>query len=67
MGRITAEVEYTEIEGDNGPVDGVRVTCTKCSHSTESGGTGEPSLKHCAALLRDECPLNEWNFYVLTE
>ena len=36
-------------------------------HSTESYGTGDKSVKRCLALMRDECPMGENNFYVEAE
>ena len=65
MARVTTTVEYVDVDWDYGIVDGVEVTCDKCGHSEESGGTDEPSLKRCAARLRENCPLNEDNHYVV--
>ena len=71
MARIECEVDYTELENDQGRmVDGVVVTCGECGHATESFGTGENSVKRCLALLGEECPessLGERNFYVTEE
>jgi hypothetical protein len=41
-----------------------RAECLRCDHATESFGHGESSVRRCLALLRDECPNNEENFYV---
>jgi len=65
--EIECEVDYIELEGDYGPVDSVCVTCSRCGHSTESFGTGEASVNRCLALLREECPEGENNFYVADE
>ena len=46
-------------------VEGVEVTCDKCNHSEQSGGTYDGSLGRCAYLLRENCPLRENNFYVV--
>ena len=27
-------------------------------------GTDDPSIKRCLALMREECPLGKWNWYV---
>lgn len=43
---------------------GVRAECLRCSHVTESAGTGEASRRRCLALMREECPGDEENFYV---
>ena len=63
MPQVTTSINYLDIDGDYGIVEGVEVTCDKCGHSEESGGTGENSLLRCAALLRENCPRGERNFY----
>ncbi len=63
--KVKCSVEETELENDQGrPVQGVVVTCTKCDHKTESFGTGEASIKRCLALMREECPEDEENYYL---
>ena len=42
---------------------GVVACCGRCGHSTTSFGTGEASVRRCLALLREECPRGEINFY----
>ncbi len=65
MKKIKCKVEEVELESESGnTIPGVRVTCSKCDHSTESFGTGEKSIKRCLVLLREECPEGEENFYV---
>lgn len=62
--RIYVDVEEVELENDDGyPVQSVTATCRRCEHQTESFGTDTPSVKRCLALLRDECPNGESNFY----
>jgi len=66
--RVECEVDYDDIETDSGQlVSGVRVTCGRCGHETESFGTGEASIRRCCALLREECPRGERNFYEADE
>jgi len=66
--RVECDVTYDELENDDGiMVEGVIVTCSRCGHSTESFGTGEASIRRCLALLREECPEDENNFYVSDE
>jgi hypothetical protein len=66
--RISCGIEEEELEGDNGRmILGVRATCNRCGHSTESFGTEEASITRCLALLREECPMDEHNFYVNEE
>lgn len=67
MARVSTTTSYVELEGDYRPVDGVEVTCDRCGHSEESFGTDEPSLMRCAYLLRENCPMHENNYYVVTE
>jgi hypothetical protein len=62
--RVECEVEEVVLEGDVGDVDGVQATCLRCGHVTESFGTGEASVRRCLALMREECPEGERNFYV---
>lgn len=65
MARVSVEIEYTTLESEEGNlVDGVVCHCVKCGHETESFGQEEKSVKRCLALLRDECPLGQSNFYV---
>jgi hypothetical protein len=62
--KVECEINPVEIEGDHGPVKSVQATCGRCSHTTESFGEGENSIKRCLVLLREECPRAEQNFYV---
>jgi hypothetical protein len=65
--RVLADVEQTEMEGEYGPVDGMCATCRRCGYQTESFGTSEGSINRCLALMREECPEGENNFYVDAE
>ena len=56
-------IDETELEGDFGTIDGVTATCTRCQHVTESYGTSEASERRCLALMREECPQDELNYY----
>ncbi len=51
-------------DGEDRVVEGVRVECARCGHVTESFGTASPSIKRCLALMKEECPYNEANYYV---
>jgi hypothetical protein len=66
MAKVTTTTDYVDVEGDYGSVEGVEVTCDKCGHSEQSGGTYESSLSRCAYLLRENCPRGENNFYVVS-
>ena len=66
MARVKCSVEETddiEDEETGREVDGVRATCSKCGHTTESFGVEEDSIRRCLAMMRKECPQNENNFY----
>lgn len=65
MAEVEAEVEEIDLENEEGrTVSGVQATCSECGHVTESFGTGDSSRRRCLVLLREECPLNQRNFYV---
>ena len=65
MARIAVDISEEERENDNGiMVAGILATCTKCGHETFSFGTSDASVRRCLALMRDECPEEETNFYV---
>ena len=42
----------------------VRATCSKCGHETMSFGDSEASVARCLAIMREECPRGEKNYYV---
>jgi hypothetical protein len=68
MPKITCEVRSVELEGDHGqPVAGVSATCTDCGHVTESFGEGDASVRRCLAVMREECPEKQRNYYVPDE
>jgi hypothetical protein len=65
---VAVAIQTTTIEQESPygePIDapGVRATCSECGHETTSFGTGHDSRKRCLALLRDECPMGESNWY----
>lgn len=65
--KVKCDVEYIDLDGDYGPVAGVRVTCSRCSAEEESFGSSEASVIRCMVLLREGCPKREKNFYVEDE
>lgn len=66
--KIDCEVCETELEGEAGrPVEGVRVTCSRCDHETESFGASGRSVRRCLVLMKEECPNGESNYYVADE
>lgn len=60
MARVACEVSETEEREQ----PAVSAECSRCGHTTTSLGTTERSVKRCLALMRDECPRDERNFYV---
>lgn len=64
MAKVETTLNYIEIEGDYGLVEGVELTCSKCLFAVESAGTHSGSIARCAFLLRENCPHGESNFYV---
>lgn len=62
--KVECEIEEVELEGDHAnSVPGVRATCSRCDHETDSFGTSDRSIKRCLILMREECPNGESNFY----
>jgi hypothetical protein len=62
--RVPVEISDVELENDSGLlIPSVQAVCQRCYHETESYGTDEPSIKRCLALMREECPENENNWY----
>jgi hypothetical protein len=70
MARVDVNIEEAddiEDEEDGHIGSGVRATCSRCGHKTESFGTGPKSRMRCIMLMKEECPEEERNFYVDTE
>lgn len=68
MARVTTTTDDIDVDGDyGGSVDGVEVTCDRCGHSEQCAVTHEGSLRHCAFLIREDCPRGENNFYVVDD
>jgi hypothetical protein len=66
MARVKVDIkEVDDVEDEHGRErDGVRATCSRCDHAVESRGQTDRSRRRCLALLREECPNNEENYYV---
>jgi hypothetical protein len=62
--RVLCEVSEEELDTEHGPVAGVVVICTRCGYEVSSFGTTEASIKRCFAILHEECPEEESNFYI---
>lgn len=64
MSKVLADIEETILVNDEGyDVDSISATCRDCGHQTESFGTSSASELRCLALLREECPRGENNYY----
>ena len=65
MAKVKCDIYYTSEINDRGfDTDCVVLCCQKCDHETQSWGHGDASVKRCLALMNEECPLDENNFYV---
>jgi hypothetical protein len=62
--RISCDIDEDYVSTDIGDGEGVRATCRRCGAYTESLGTSENSVARCLVMLREECPMEENNFYV---
>ena len=63
--RVPCDIDESEEENEDGIlVECIVATCSRCGHETMSFGTGEASIRRCLALMREECPEDENNFYV---
>lgn len=65
--KIECDVTPTSVEFQGRDVLGVRVTCSACDHWEEAGGRSARSVRKCLAMLRENCPEGEKNFYVADE
>lgn len=66
--KVPCKISDVMLENDNGfEVEGVVAECSQCGHVTESFGTSDASVKRCLALMGEECPGAESNFYVEEE
>ena len=62
--RVPCEITETELEGYYGQSrEAVCAACRRCGHETESFGVSEASIRRCLALMGEECPRDETNFY----
>ncbi len=61
--KVRVDIYEDEVEGDYGHVPGIIAICSKCNHRIEARGTGNASIRHAAAQFREDCPLDESNWY----
>ena len=63
--RVECEISAATLTNDDGrEIDGVQAECSRCGHTTESFGTSDASVRRCLAIMREQCPEGEENFYV---
>lgn len=61
---VKCETEEIFIDNQYGiPRPGVKAVCTKCGHEVQSFGRSEKSIKRCLAVMCEECPNDEDNWY----
>lgn len=65
MARVKCDVYHETQENDYGTESPcVRAECSKCGHETMCWGDSDSSVRRCLALMNEECPRVEDNFYV---
>jgi hypothetical protein len=65
MAKVKCEIiedSETNDYGTESPC--IRAICSKCGHETMSFGDSEASVARCLALMREECPRSENNYYI---
>lgn len=69
MAEIPCTILEIDLESETSGrmIPGVVATCSRCQHETESFGTSDDSIRRCLALMRQECPRGQRNFYVEDE
>jgi len=64
--RVPCDVDEIVLDGDTGnSIPSVRVTCSRCDHSEECYGTSDRSIRRALVMLRENCPEDESNFYIV--
>jgi hypothetical protein len=48
-------------------IPSIEVICSRCKHIVEVYGTSERSVRRGLAMLRDECPFHESNYYYVED
>jgi len=63
--QIPCEIIFDDGETDDGRVvECTYAVCSRCKLETMAYGTGAGSVSCALAMLRDECPRKEKNFYM---
>lgn len=68
MARVEVDVTEAMVTSTSGnvAVEGLDVECTRCNHVVQVCGRSEASEKRGCVMLREECPEDETNFYVVS-
>jgi hypothetical protein len=61
--KVSVDIFEEELDGDYSTVPGLRLICERCGHEVEVFGTDDRSARRGAAMLNEECPRGENNFY----
>ena len=62
--RVEVEIDEEDVESDSGrDIPGLRLTCDRRGHVVTVWGTSDRSAKRGAAMLAEECPNDEKNYY----
>jgi len=61
---VECEVNVVDLDGANGPIEGVEVICPRCNERRTSFGTSDASVDRCFAMLHNGCPFGEDNLYI---
>lgn len=62
--KVDCVVKRTDLENERGTTTpGVIVECTKCGETVEIFGQEEGSIRRGLAMLRENCPMGEKNWY----
>jgi hypothetical protein len=63
--RVRCAIRTVYLAGHFTTIPSTAAVCSRCGHATESFGTSDRSLLRCLAVMREECPLDERNFYTV--
>lgn len=65
MAVVKCDIEESSEPNDYGTeTDCVIAICSKCGHEVMSYGVTDDSIRRCLAVMREECPRGEKNFYI---
>lgn len=61
--KVSVDVTEEDLDGDYSTISGLRLTCSRCGQEVTVFGTEDRSARRGAAMLNEECPRGENNFY----